>query len=82
MGTHYETLTPLMKRDWGTVITIADYDSSQSAKNHLRDNAFGRIGQVLDLSLVNRPTYLAECVGQFADKVTPLLVGSSDYVLS
>jgi hypothetical protein len=82
MGTHYETLLPLMRRDWGTVITIADYDSSQSAKNHLRDNAFGKIGQVLDLSLVNRPTYLAECVGQFADKVTPLLVGSSDYVLS
>jgi hypothetical protein len=82
MGTHYETLTPLMRRDWGTVITIADYDSSVSAKNHLRDNAFGKIGQVLDLSLVNRPTYLAECVGQFADKVTPLLVGNSDYVLS
>jgi hypothetical protein len=82
MGTHYETLTPLMRRDWGTVITIADYDSSPSAKNHLRDNAFGKIGQVLDLSLVNRPTYLAECVGQFADKVTPLLVGNSDYVLS
>jgi hypothetical protein len=82
MGTHYETLLPLMRRDWGTVITIADYDSSQSAKNHLRDNAFGKIGQVLDLSLVNRPTYLAECVGQFADKVTPLLVGNSDYVLS
>jgi hypothetical protein len=81
-GTHYETLLPLMRRDWGTVITIADYDSSQSAKNHLRDNAFGKIGQVLDLSLVNRPTFLAECVGQFADKVTPLLVGSSDYVLS
>jgi hypothetical protein len=80
-GTHYETLLPLMRRDWGTVITIADYDSSQDAKNHLRDNAFGKIGQVLDLSLVNRPTYLAECVGQFADKVTPLLVGSSDYVL-
>jgi hypothetical protein len=82
MGTHYETLTPLMQRNWGTVITIADYDSSPSAKDYLRENAFGKIGQVLDLSLVNRPTYLAECVGQFADKVTPLLVGSSDYVLS
>ena len=81
-GTHYETLTPLMKRDWGTVITIADYDSSPSAKAHLKENAFGRIGQVLDLSLVNRPTFLAECVGQFADKVTPLLIGSSSYVLS
>ena len=80
-GTHYETLLPLMRRDWGTVITIADYDSSPSAKEHLRDNAYGKIGQVLDLSLVNRPTYLAECVGQFADKVTPLLVGSSNYVL-
>ena len=81
-GTHYETLTLLMQRDWGTVITIADYDSSPSSKNYLCDNAFGRIGQVLDLSLVNRPTFLAECVGQFADKVTPLLVGSSSYPLA
>ena len=81
-GTHYETLVQLMQRDWGTVITIADYDSSPSSKNYLRDNAFGKIGQVLDLSLVNRPTFLAECVGQFADKVTPLLVGSSSYPLA
>ena len=82
MGTHYETLVQLMQQNWGTVITIADYDSSLSSKNYLRDNAFGKIGQVLDLSLVNQPTFLAECVGQFADKVTPLLIGSSRYPLA
>lgn len=31
-GTHYETLAPLFDRDWGCVITVADYDSSYDAK--------------------------------------------------
>jgi hypothetical protein len=34
------------------------------------------------MSLVNRPTYLAEVVGQLAAKVTPVLVAQSPYVLS
>ena len=74
-GTHYEKLQPLFEgQDWGTVVTVADYDSSMSAKQFLAQNCSGRIGQVLDLSLVNRPTFLAECLGQFADSVKPLLV--------
>lgn len=80
-GTHYETLAPLFDRDWGTVVTIADYDSSYSAKSVLA-RCTGHIDEVLDISLVNQPTYLAECVGQLADKVRPLLVGNSQYVLS
>jgi hypothetical protein len=80
-GTHYETLAPLLNRDWGTVITVADYDSSASAKQHLRQKATGRIDQVLDISLVGRPTFLAECVGQFASEVKPILIGNSDYVI-
>lgn len=79
-GTHYETLAPLFERDWGVVITVADYDSSPSAKQALA-TCSGRIDEVLDISLVNRPTYLAECVGQLAAKVSPLLTGNSDYVL-
>lgn len=81
-GTCYETLAPLFKRDWGTVITIADFDSSPSAKDYLASQGGGRIGRVLDLSLVNRPTYLAECVGQFADEVQPLLIGNGRNVIS
>lgn len=81
-GTHYETLAPLLNQDWGTVITIADYDSSSSAKEWIASNAKGRIAQVLDISLVNSPTYLAECMGQLADDVRPLLIGNSRYVLS
>lgn len=73
-GTHYETLAPLFSKDWGTVVTIADYDSSYSAKSTIA-NCAGRIGTVLDISLVNQPTFLAECVGQLADKVQPLLIG-------
>ena len=73
-GTYYETLAPLFERDWGTVVTIADYDSSQGAKHAIARAATGRIGQVLDISLVNQPTFLAECVGQLADEVTPLLI--------
>lgn len=80
-GTHYEELKPLFDRDWGIVITVADYDSSQDAKRALA-GCVGRIDQVLDISLVNRPTFLAECVGQLASEVQPLLIGSGSYVLA
>lgn len=72
-GTHYETLLPLFNKDWGVVVSIADYDSSRSAQWTLA-TAKGHIGQVLDISLVGRPTFLSECLGQLADEVTPLLV--------
>ena len=72
-GTRYETLAPLFNRDWGTVVTIADYDSAYIAKSML-GACTGHIGTVLDISLVNRSTFLAECVGQLADKVQPLMV--------
>jgi len=78
-GTHYETLMPLFDgRDWGVVITIADYDSSLSAKKALAPMS-GRVDQVLDISLVDRPTFLAECVGQLANEVRPLLIASDRY---
>ena len=80
-GTRYETLAPLLNRNWANVITIADYDSSRSAKQTL-SNCTGRIGRVLDLSLVNRPTFLSECVGQLADEVKPLLISNSDRPIS
>lgn len=79
-GTHYETLANLLNEDWATVITIADYDSSRSAQQHLA-RCTGRINEVLDISLVDQPSFLAECVGQLADEVRPLLVGNSSYVM-
>ena len=54
-------------------VTIADYDSSLGAKQVLASRS-GRIGTVLDISLVGKPTFLSECVGQLADEVKPLLV--------
>lgn len=72
-GTHYEQLAPLFDRDWGVVVTIADYDSSNSAKSVL-STCPGRVEKVLDISLVGRPTFLAECVGQLAKEVRPLMV--------
>lgn len=81
-GTHYETLEDLLMQDWGVVITIADYDSSLSSKEHIKRKCKGHIDQVLDISLVNRPTFLAECVGQLADEVRPLLIARSSRVLS
>ena len=72
-GTHYEQLKPLFDQSWGTVITIADYDSSPSAMKTLA-NCKGHIGQVLDISLVSRTTFLAECVGQLAYEVRPLML--------
>lgn len=80
-GTHYETLAPLFQQDWGTVISIADYDSSESAKRSLLRAVKGHIDVVLDVSLVDRPTFLAECIGQFASEVRPMLVGNSAHVL-
>ena len=80
-GTHYESLVPVLNWNWGTVITIADYDSSSSAKQAVSTSK-GKIGTVLDISLVNRTTYLAECVGQLADKVQPLLIAQSDLTSS
>lgn len=74
-GTYYETLAPLFNKDWGVVVTIADYDSSRGAADVLA-RCSGRIGKVLDLSLVNRPTFLSHCVGQLADSIEPLLVAS------
>lgn len=74
-GTYYETLRPLFDKDWGVVVTIADYDSSRGAAGVIA-GAPGRIGKVLDLSLVNRPSFLSHCVGQLADSIEPLLVAS------
>ncbi|AYD86158.1 hypothetical protein SEA_BURRO_15 [Microbacterium phage Burro] len=81
-GTHYETLAPLFdKNNWDVVVSIADYDSSRSAQQWVRENSSGTIEKLLDLSLVNRPTFLAEVLGQLSKSVEPLLVGNSEYVL-
>jgi hypothetical protein len=76
-GTHYETLASLLDQDWGVVITIADYDSSASAARAIKACS-GHIEQVLDISLVSRPSYLSEVVGQLADEVRPLLIAAGD----
>jgi hypothetical protein len=80
-GTHYEQLAPLMDLDWGVVITVADYDSYVDARAALARRT-GSIDLVLDVSLVNRPTFLAECVGTRAKEVRPILVAPGPYVLS
>jgi hypothetical protein len=81
-GTHYEELLPLFQsRDWGTVVCIADYDSSFDAKENLVANATSRIDTLLDVSLVNRPTFMSECLGHMAANIEPLLIGKSQYVL-
>ena len=82
-GTRYETLAPLLNQDWGVVVTIADYDSSRDAQRYLKDNVeHGSIEKLLDISLVSRPTFLAECVGQFAKELEPLLVARRDLTYS
>ena len=75
-GTHYETLAPLFdNRSWGTVVTIADYDSSRDAKRVIAATN-GSVGTVLDISLVEQPTFLGECISTIAKEVTPLLVST------
>lgn len=77
-GTHYETLAPLLNRDWGVVVTIADYDSSWGAREAIKQECTGSIELLLDVSLVSRPTFLSEVVGQLATEVRPLLVAADD----
>ena len=73
-GTHYEQLVPLFKdQDWDVVVSIADYDSSRAAADALR-RCKGKIGQLFDVSLVSRSTYLAECLAPLANEVRPLLI--------
>ncbi len=75
-GTYYETLAPLfVNRSWGTVVAIADYDSSHDAKRVIA-NTNGSVGTMLDISLVNRPTFLGECISTIAQNVKPLLVST------
>lgn len=80
-GTQYEKLTPLFNQDWETVVTIADYDSAWTALEYIRDHATGRIGKVIDISLVNRPTFLGQCLGLLASELQPVLVGNSHHIL-
>lgn len=81
-GTQYEMLAPVLKgRDWGTVITIADYDSSYNAQQVLARDGACTIDELFDISLVNKSTHLAKCVGQFAKSVKPMLIGNSYRVL-
>lgn len=72
-GTRYETLASILTQPWDTVITIADYDSSQAAKKRLGESDMATIEQVFDISLVASQTFLAECVGQNAKRVESLL---------
>jgi hypothetical protein len=80
-GTHYETLSGLFNQDWGVVVTIADYDSSPASAAAIKQ-CRGHIQQVLDISLVSRPTFLSEVVGQLADEVKPLLIAQQDLTRS
>ena len=78
-GTHYEELLPLfLEREWGVVTTIADYDSSWSVKSVFNQKARSSIETLLDLSLVERPTFMAEVLGILAKEVKPLMVGTHD----
>ena len=75
-GTQYETLAPLFNnRSWGTVVTIADYDSSRDAKRAIAATN-GSVGTVLDISLVEQPTFLGECISTIAQNVKPLLIST------
>lgn len=76
-GTHYETLAQMLDKQWGVVVTIADYDSSIRAKEAIA-RCVGHIDLLLDISLVNQATFLAEVVGQLASEVRPLMVAEYD----
>ena len=76
-GTRYETLLPIFTGSvWGHVITIADYDSSYQVRQKFLDlkgqAVQPTVEKVLDISLVQRPSYLCEVVGILARNVEAL----------
>lgn len=73
-GTQYETLAQVLSEDWDEVITIADYDSSPYAEGSLAANASCRIKKIWDIGLENQSSYLAECLSQFAESVSPIVI--------
>lgn len=75
-GTQYETLSELFNKSWSTCVTLADWDSSMSAFDAL-GQCTGRIGLLLDISLVPRPTFLATCLEQLAEETRPLMVAKT-----
>lgn len=78
-GTEYQTLVQLFdNREWGVVVTIADYDSRKSAWDAF-GKVNGKVDTVLDISLVGVPTFLSECIGRLADNTRPLLVAEDRY---
>jgi hypothetical protein len=79
-GTHYEKLAPLFNQDWDAVIAVADYDSSSSAGRWVREHSTGSIAKLIDISLVGKPTYLSEVLGQLAHEIEPMLI-SADGVI-
>lgn len=75
-GTHYEELAPLFQsKHWGTVVTIADYDSSYAAMPVIKQ-CQGSIQQLLDISLVPQPTFLSEVLGQISKESKSLLISA------
>lgn len=78
-GTQYEQLIPLFARNWGTVICIADYDSNSDVKKFF-GGAVGVVGEVFDISLVSKPTFLSECVGVLSNKPVRRLMQASPAV--
>ena len=79
-GTQYASLIPVLQGAWDTVITIADYDSSRSTKVAIeRECKTLSIRQLYDMSLVDCPTFLAECLEFAAEQAQPLLVHRYNY---
>lgn len=82
-GTVYESLLDLFKgHDWGTVICVADYDSGTGAQYYMSKNTTCKIGQIMDISLVNRRTYLSECLMHMSDEPVRELLQTPNYYQS
>lgn len=85
--TWYNQLIPFFRdvsQSYDIAITIADYDSHSEHKTQIRRECKARIQTVYDVNVQFRQqldgslstTYLAECLGQLADRVVPVFVGA------
>lgn len=85
--TFYNQLIPYFRdisQSYDVVVTIADYDSVPSHKEQILRACSARIQVLYDICVQYtedgngniRTSYLAECLGQLADRVVPVFVGA------
>lgn len=85
--TYYNQLIPFFRditQSYDAIVTIADYDSHAEHKSQIARECAARAQVLYDINVQYttdydgniRTSFLAECLGQLADRVVPVFVGA------